>query len=127
MLGANVTADPSHRFQAEVQKDLCGRPDRPALLPQESNQALVGDAEAAGVKEQEERAAGSSGDDIVEDVKDVAVMRDGGNALAGVLIDDCDELGGRLVLHFNEEAGPVHGPTAALTLSDPEDALGRRR
>jgi hypothetical protein len=64
---------------------------------------------------------------MVEDVKDVAVMGGGGYALAGILVDNCDELGGRLVLNFNEEAGPEHGPAATLTLSDPEDALCRRR
>ena len=119
MFGTNVAADPSYCLQAEIQQHLGGWPARPTLLAQQRNQALVGDPEAAGIKEQEERTAGRRRDDIVENIEDVAVMRRCGNALAGILVDDRDELGSRLVLDFDEETGPGHGPVRALALSDP--------
>jgi len=125
MLGTNMAADPSHRLQAEIQQHLGGRPARPTVLAQQRNQALVGDPEAAGIKEQEEWTAGRRRDDVVENIEDVAVMRRCGNALAGILIDDRNELGSRLVLEFDEEAGPGHGPVRTLALSDPQDALCR--
>jgi hypothetical protein len=75
------------------------------LVMQQRDEALVGDAETARIEEQEQWAAGGGAYDVVEDLKDRAVVRRGGDTPAGVLVGDHGQLRGIVVFTLDEEAG----------------------